>query len=430
MEKLTKKVVDIRKRPEKGQEFIWDSEVIGFGVRITAGSISFVAESRINGAKKRLTIGKYGVLTVEEAREQARNALALMSAGIDPHAGKKRHKASSITLLEALEVYIATKELRPSTKRVYQTSIKHAFADWLDKPISSISKNDCEDRHKEMTNGTRRNGNSGRAYANGAFKTLQAIINFTNEKYEVEGEAVRVNPVSRLTKTRAWYRVHPRTGVIPEYKLAAWYKAVVELPNATNRDYFLLLVFTGLRRREGTDLKWSEVDLEAKTLMIRRYQAKNHKDHVLPLSNFLFDLLKRRHDARSTNDYVFPGRFDIGHLTDFKSGLRAVRRKSGCQFLVHDTRRTFLSAAERLEVPYYVLKRLANHTITADTLTPYIVVSMERLREHMERISQHFQIVMGIEQSTEARTLEEQIVKVEESQIESWEDAWQTAAGS
>ena len=133
-----------------------------------------------------------------------------------------------------------------------------------------------------MTNGTRRNGNSGKAYANGAFKTLQAIINFTNEKYEVEGEAVPVNPVSRLTKTRAWYRVHPRTGVIPEYKLAAWYKAVVELPNATNRDYFLLLVFTGLRRREGTDLKWSEVDLEAKTLMIRRYQAKNHKDHVCP----------------------------------------------------------------------------------------------------------------------------------------------------
>ena len=55
---------------------------------------------------------------------------------------------------------------------------------------------------------------------------------------------------------------------------------------------------------------------------------------------------------------------------------------------------------------------------------------MERLREHMERISHHFQISMGIEQPREARTLEEQIVKVEESKIESWEDAWQTAAGS
>jgi hypothetical protein len=58
--------------------------------------------------------------------------------------------------------------------------------------------------------------------------------------------------------------------------------------------------------------------------------------------------------------------------------------------MVHDLRRTFLSAAERLELPYYVLKRLANHKISPDSLTPYIIVSMDRLRAHMEKISQHF----------------------------------------
>ena len=53
--------------------------------------------------------------------------------------------------------------------------------------------------------------------------------------------------------------------------------------------------------------------------------------------------------------------------------------------MTHDTRRTYLSAAERLECPYYVLKRLAGHKVSSDTLVPYIVVSMERLRAHAEK---------------------------------------------
>jgi hypothetical protein len=66
--------------------------------------------------------------------------------------------------------------------------------------------------------------------------------------------------------------------------------------------------------------------------------------------------------------------------------------------MIHDLRRSFLSAAERLELPYYVLKRLANHTVSGDTLVPYIVVSIERLRLHMEKICQHFLGLMQVEQ--------------------------------
>ena len=384
-------MIDISSAPEKGQIFVWDDELVGFGVRITPGSKSFVAESRINGVKRRVTLGRYPTLLVEEAKKKARQALAEMANGIDPVEGKRQSKKLAITLREVLNVYLATKELRPSTIYVYRRIISNVFTDWLDKPITSITKDQVEERHRELTSTPRRQGHSGRAYANGAFKTLQALINFANEKYEVDGQPLlAVNPVSRLTKIRAWYRVHPRTGVVPEHKLQAWYKAVYALPNTNVRDYFLLLMFSGLRRREGTNLKWTEVDLELKTLTIRRYQAKNHREHTLPLSTFLFELLQRRHEHRSTSEYVFPGKFDRGHLTDFKSGLREVRQKSGCRFLIHDLRRSFLTCAERLELPHYVLKRLANHSYPLDTLTPYVVVSDERLREHMERISTHF----------------------------------------
>ena len=94
-------------------------------------------------------------------------------------------------------------------------------------------------------------GYSGRAYANGCFTTLQALLNFAAEKYTINGQPlIAVNPVSRLTKARLWHRVHPRTGVIPEAKIGAWYRAVKQLKNKTVSDYFLLLLFTGMRRNE------------------------------------------------------------------------------------------------------------------------------------------------------------------------------------
>ena len=260
----------------------------------------------------------------------------------------------------------------------------------MDKPVTFITRDMVEDKHREMTNGTRRNGNSGRAYANGCFTTLQALLNFAGEKFTVDGQSlIPVNPVSRLTKTRAWYRVHPRTGVVPEHKIGAWYKAVRELKNKTVSDYFLLLLFTGLRRKEALTLRWTDIDFEAKTLIVRRQDSKTNRDHLLPLTEFLLDLLQERYANRGANPYVFPGR-GKSHLTAFRGWQMEVRSKCGCYFMIHDLRRTYLSCAERIDLPYYVLKRLAGHKVSTDTLVPYIIVSIERLRVYAEKISRHF----------------------------------------
>jgi integrase len=296
-----------------------------------------------------------------------------------------------------LEEYVSVRDLKPSTISVYRRVITRSLKEWLHLPVVDITKTMVEDKHRLMSSGISKKGFPGKAYANLCFKTLQSLLNYAAEKFEVDGKPlIAVNPVSRLTRTRAWHRIHPRTGVIPEYKMEAWYKAVDGLASKGVRDYFLLLLFSGLRRNEGACLKWSEIDFEARTLTIKRSQAKNHRDHVLPLSKFLFDLLSDRHATRSSSPYVFPGRGGKSHLTDFRFWMMQIRAKSGCNFMIHDTRRSFLTAGERLEVPYYVLKRLANHNVSGDTLIPYIVVSIERLREHMERITAHFLELMGI----------------------------------
>ena len=70
--KITKSYVDRLSTPTTGQAFVRDPELKGFGVRITAsGAKSFILEKRIDGKVKRLTLGRYPELTVEQARKEA-----------------------------------------------------------------------------------------------------------------------------------------------------------------------------------------------------------------------------------------------------------------------------------------------------------------------------------------------------------------------
>ena len=93
--------------PESGYQIIWDSELKGFGIRVTAGNArAFIAEARVNGRKRRVTLGRVGVITAEEARKKAKRKLADMGDGIDPAAEKRREKALGVTLSEVAAAYL------------------------------------------------------------------------------------------------------------------------------------------------------------------------------------------------------------------------------------------------------------------------------------------------------------------------------------
>ncbi len=149
----------------------------------------------------------------------------------------------------------------------------------------------------------------------------------------------------------------------------------------------LLLLFTGLRRNEAGSLRWDDIDFDAKVLTVRSEIAKNHKEHRLPLSDFLEDLLKRLHRERGSSEFVFPGRGNKYHIVDSDHVIKGVAEKADCPFMLHDLRRTFLTVAERLALSYVVLKKLANHAGKNDTTFGYVVVDVERLREPMQKIT-------------------------------------------
>lgn len=374
-----------------------DDKLIGFGFKRTAkGKGVFFVETKVRGTRRSVTvtIGSTNEWTAEAARNQAMRILNEMSQGIDPNEKRKEEieqknqlravrdleqKSKSITLSTAFSDYLAARSnLKESTAKVYTYVFNSRFRDWLATPIVEITSDMVQARHKEISL-------RHPADANHAMRVLRAIFHFASEKYQnhIGQPLVQTNPVRRLSAVAAWNEIERRKTVIKAHQLKDWYSAVSGLKHGASRDYLLLILFTGMRKNEAARLMWKDVDMRDETILVR--DPKNGEDLLLPMSNFLRDLMKNRWQMR-TNEYVFPGKNNIGFQTDYRHALELVVSETGKSFMLHDLRRTFASIAYQLCTQYEV-KRLLNHKDSADVTSGYIVSDVEQLRAPMQRVT-------------------------------------------
>lgn len=385
--RLTKTAVDRMLAPATGQIFLRDAELKGFAVRMTAGGVkAFVVEKRVDGRVRRIKLGRYPEVTVEQARKRAQEMLEGIAGGGNPVADKQRAEFKGITLGKAFEDFLrARRNLKPKTVYDYRRLMAVAFEDWEARRLVDIRKDAVLQRHQQL--GDQR----GEAYANLAMRFLRSVINFAIAHYEDEtGRALLPeNPVARITQTPSWYRSTRRQTGIRRDELARWYEAVTALgaegahKAMVISDYLVFLLFTGLRRQEAAQLRWSDVDLDRRTLVIP--DPKNRIPLVLPLSGVAAQVLERRAAAR-VNGYVFAGSGAAGFLVEPRKHMVKVSIRSGIPFTLHDLRRTFITVAESLDISAYALKRLVNHRVSSDVTDGYIVSDVERLRGPMDRI--------------------------------------------
>jgi hypothetical protein len=81
--KLTKSVIDKLPPVEKGAVVYFDVDMPGFGLRVGTTKKTFIAQRDIMTKTYISTIGVYGIWTPEQARQEARERLLLLSKGID-----------------------------------------------------------------------------------------------------------------------------------------------------------------------------------------------------------------------------------------------------------------------------------------------------------------------------------------------------------
>jgi integrase len=414
--KFTKTAIDRLRAPDPAgkQRLYWDTELTGFGVLVSAVSDkkTYVVQRKLSGGKtRRVTVGPVNddVVKLDDARTRAGAILAQFYQDKDPKAERReaaRHRAGAITLQAALDSYIKNKrkkggiELREKTKKDYRASIERHLKEWLKKPLRDITPSMVLERHKEIQAsidlGPKKNAErsvkfTGHSTANGVMTALRAVWNFHGKpgRYDLP-----TNPVGALD-TSTMFEVKPRTRLVKDQDLPAFYASVNGLASRTARDYLLLLLFTGLRRREAAQLEWANLNLPACILHIP--VTKTGKPLDLPMTDFVYDLLNARHDLGREGKYVFASHGKHGFIQEPKFFLNQVFKNTGIQVSPHDLRRGFITIAESTDVPFLALKALVNHAASGGGVTAdYVVMNVERLREPAQRVADRIKLLCGI----------------------------------
>jgi integrase len=200
-----------------------------------------------------------------------------------------------------------------------------------------------------------------------------------------------------LTQCRMWNKLRTKHRYMKKDQLSEWYRAVKRLKSNSLRDWLLLILFTGLRKTEAAQMTWRNVDFADRSFVIN--DTKNGKDHSLPMSSFVYDLLwrRRRHTPRDVA-WVFPNRFFNGPMSSDTCTYERVGFESGIRFGPHDLRRTFVLLARLVRADHYTIKQLLNHAGGSDiTFSCYAVKDIETLREPIESIAQALKYYLGID---------------------------------
>jgi integrase len=374
--KLTEKAVEKLKAPTASgkQELFWDSKTTGFAVLLSgvSNTRTYVVQAAVNGRTRRITVGRVDLLKLEDARKEAKLKLADLTKGIDPKAIKR----GIPTLGEAFRQFLEARSggLSKNSVSAYSSLVLRHLDPWLQTPINLIATDMIETRHRKLGEDV------GPAAANGTMRALRLIWNFLLEKKPDLGP----NPV-RLKKR--WHELPIRTRLVTGDQLPAFYRAVMALPNDVHRDYLLMLLFTGLRRREAAALRWDHIDFKAKTMRIPAEVTKSGKKLDLPLTDFLLDMLVRRRALGNAGGWVFPSNSASGYLTEPKYALDQVEAICGIEVSPHDLRRTFITTAESCDISVMALMALVNHSAGKSVTAGYVQLTPERLREPAQKVS-------------------------------------------
>ena len=377
--------------PAKGRVEIGDTNMPGLSLRITAtGNKSFAIRRQVDGKRQQKVLGQWPVMTLEEARLEAKKVLFDVDSGTDLNEAEQAQVNGEITLGRALDDYLnhrhkSPKPLKPKTETQYRDLLRLYSSDFVKRSLLNISEQDVADRHQQITEGKiLGQRKSSPAQADLWARVLRAVINFAIREYRgLSGEQLFQGITGSLSHNRQWNHVPRKQSHIRKSQLAQVLDGF-DSYRASRSDYPMGIVcidalefaiFTGLRRGEIMGLSWNRVNLSAGYFWIDK--TKNGSPLELPITDTVKQILTRRHKAK-VGDYVFSPKDVI--IDDPRKAMRSITKAIGLSFGFHDCRRTFASNAEASGIGSYTIKRLLNHKTNRDDVPAgYVVQSADEL---------------------------------------------------
>ena len=373
--KLTKRVVDGLEPDPKRDYIVWDTEVLGFALRIKASGVkSYLVNYRnATGRSRRCTLGRHGVLTPDEARTLARAHLGDVARGADPAGSRAAERAGpTVAMLAAryLEEHARLKK-KPSSVKMDEINLrKHVLPALGRHSVTEVSRADVARLHHSM-----------RATPGAANRVLALLSKLMNlaEKWELRPDGS--NPCRHVERNPE----HKLERFLSEVELArlgdALAEAVAEgLASPAAVSAIRLLALTGMRLGEVLSLRWGYLDEERSEL---RLPDSKTGPRPIPLNPPALQLLGglERH-----GEWVFPGQGLGQHLTTLRKPWVRIRARAGLQDVrLHDLRHTYASVGVGAQMGLPVIGALLGHT-QASTTQRYAHLSDHPLRKATDAI--------------------------------------------
>jgi integrase len=367
--------------PSAGNWVIYDTEVPGFGLRVTAGgSRSFILNYRTRGGKeRRYTIGDATNWNVTTARKRAKEIRRKLPDGYDPLADIEMERgAKTVAAMCHRFIEDHLPSLRTRTAADYRGIINREILPALGKlRLVDVKPDDIDGLHRKITRG--HGEHRARPYrANRTAALLSKVFNLAVHRWQW----LSVNPVRGLQRNQESKR--ERYLVNGELQRLSAALAVHEDRQAANIIRMLLL--TGARRGEVFAMRWADLNLTDGTWTKPASTTKQKKTHVTPLSAPARQLLAELNkNAEPNAEYVFPGRWG-GHRTEIRRAWRDLCRAADIKGLrVHDIRHSYASQLVSSGFSLPVIGALLGHS-TPQTTARYSHLFDEVTRQATERV--------------------------------------------
>lgn len=339
--KLTKKKIDSFPIPEKGQKFYSDSEIKGFGVNVfSTGTKSFYYQYGRSHNRKKIVIGKYGTITLEQAREKARELASSVFDKRDPIEEKKSYE-NSLTLGQWIDEYIEISSKRKKSilndklylsykkpekkdkKGLNMPKREYIPTDWKKRPVMAITTNDINRRFEFISKSI------STVSANRWLASIRACLQEAWRR-----EIIEVNPAMRVKSNseRAG-----RDRVLTDEEYIRFRKAINQIEDIHSRAVFILLAETGARLSEVLNAKWKDIRFDLNRWILP--ETKSNKKQHIPLNENLIKFLK---SLPKDDEFIIEGKEKNKGRKDVKRVFKKILELSEIEdFRIHDIRRTF-----------------------------------------------------------------------------------------
>lgn len=403
--KLTKRAVDALAPPETKQTVLWDTNVRGFGVRVLpSGLKTFIVQYRNGeGIKRRLNIGRYGVLTVDQARDLAKLKLAAVIGGEDP-ADEVRQARKGMTVAEMCDWYLTEARagnilgrknlpIKKSSLDMDESRIRTHIKPLLGKRIvKHLMISDVEEMQTDVKNGKTakpRSGGRGGMATGGAgvaarcVGTLQAIIGHAKHKGLLD-----VHPTQGAKKLAG--KKKTRRLSVAEIEMMGKAMAYAERngENPVALGVLRTLLLTGYRREEGQAMRRAWVN--AKSGYVAFVDTKGGAQ-IRAIGPAAIKIVESQPDIVG-NPHVFPSEVGSGPFTAVSACLQRVCKLAKIEGVTpHTLRHTFGSVAGDLGFSELTIRAMLGHAsqnVTQDYIhiDEALKLAVRRTSDEIERL--------------------------------------------